>query len=109
MVSLALLLCFSAQCVAHSKGKAYNRRSHQVVGPESFFPASDPHVWSVGRFLLNSDGSKSFDWENSQLHINVVNASYVKLLVNATGKVMGRFLVSAYTLLALLHLFTLSC
>ena len=67
----------------------------QVAGPETFYPASDPLVWSVGRFVLNSDGSKSFDWENSQLHINVVNASYVKLLVNATGEVMGRFLVSA--------------
>ena len=62
-------------------------------GVETFYSASDPLVWSVGRFQANADGSKSFDWESSQLHINVANATYVRLVANASGSAVGRIVV----------------
>lgn len=62
-------------------------------GVETFYAANDPLVWSVGRFAENADGSTSFDWESSQLHINVVNATYVLLLANASGGAVGRIVV----------------
>ena len=61
-------------------------------GTEIFVKATDPFVWSVGRFVKNSDGSLSFDWENAQLNINVQNASFVKILVNSTGGFLGRLI-----------------
>jgi hypothetical protein len=60
-------------------------------GVETFYAAQDPLTWSVGRFIKNADLSLSFDWENAQLHINVANATYVKLVANATGGMVGRF------------------
>jgi hypothetical protein len=69
------------------------RQRQPSSGVETFYPANDPLVWSVGRFATNADGSKSFDWESSQLHINVVNATYVLLLANATGGAVGRIVV----------------
>lgn len=59
-------------------------------GPEILVPPSDPSVWTTGRFLKNPDGTLSYDWENSQMHLNVANASYVKVLINVTGGILGK-------------------
>ena len=76
---------------AAALGSAHMRKRVPSSGVETFYSAQDPSVWSVGRFQSNPDGSLSFDWENAQLHINVANASYVKVLVSASGGALGRF------------------
>ena len=45
-----------------------------------FIPASDPACWYTGRTRTNADGSRSFDWEGTQLWLNVEGASYVKMV-----------------------------
>ena len=44
---------------------------NQFQGTDNFIPASDPNLWYTGRFLTNQDGSRSFDWEGAQMHLNV--------------------------------------
>lgn len=56
----------------------------------AFIPASDPHIEYVGRTLINADGSRSFDWEATQVILNVANASSVAAVIHATGGAVGR-------------------
>jgi hypothetical protein len=63
------------------------------VNASNFIHASDPNIWYTGRFLINEDGTRSFDWEGSQMHINVIGATYVKVSINAIGGILGRFIV----------------
>ena len=83
-----LLLALCAQIVS---GSLYTRK-HVIGGPDIIIPASDPSIYTVGRFLSNPDGSKSFDWENTVISLNVKDASYVKILLNTSGGMVGRFL-----------------
>ena len=62
---------------------------------ETLIAASDPAMWYTGRFQINADGSRTFDWEGSQMWVNVKGASYVKVVVNASGGILGRFIVEA--------------
>ena len=55
----------------------------------SFIPASSPSAWYTGRTKINSDGSRSFDWEGTQMWINITGASYVKVVINVTDNVVG--------------------
>ena len=48
-----------------------------------FIPAHDPACWYTGRTRTNADGSRSFDWEGTQLWLNVEGASYVKMVSGA--------------------------
>lgn len=89
-----LLLAASALCSCATVLEHPRKRS-PASGVETFYPAQHPSVWSTGRFAANSDGSLSFDWEGAQLHINVANASYVKVIVNATGGALGRFVADS--------------
>ena len=50
-----------------------------------FIAANDPNVWYTGRTMINADGSRSFDWEGTQLWVNLVGANYVKMVLNATN------------------------
>ena len=59
----------------------------------TLIPASDPKIWYTGRFLINEDGSRSFDWEGAQMNLNVIGATYVTASINAIGGILGRFIV----------------
>ena len=48
-----------------------------------FIPAHDPACWYTGRTRTNADGSRSFDWEGTQLWLNLEGASYVKMVSSA--------------------------
>jgi len=51
-------------------------------------------VWTVGRTRVNAqDNSVSFDWESTQMLINVQKANVVSLHLKAVGGIYGRFLV----------------
>lgn len=67
-------------------------RPAQSTGAPSFIPASDPRVTYTGRTRVNADGTRSFDWEATQMHINVQGASYVRATINASGGILGRFI-----------------
>ena len=70
------------------------RRAPQTGGVEELFvPASSHACWYTGRTQINQDGSRSFDWEGTQLWVNIMGASYVKMVINATGGILGRFSV----------------
>ena len=62
----------------------------------SFIPASSPSAWYTGRTKINSDGSRSFDWEGTQMWINITGASYVKVVINVTDNVVGMSTVRAF-------------
>jgi hypothetical protein len=62
---------------------------------ENFIGAGDPAVWHTGRSVINADGSRSFDWEGTSMSVNVAGASYVKVVINATGGMLGRIVVEA--------------
>lgn len=64
-------------------------------GVETFIPANDANVWTTGRALENADGSKSFDWEGYTMNLNVQGASYVRVVINATDGILGRFIVES--------------
>jgi hypothetical protein len=84
MFSVSLLILLATAAGAFDTG-------YEVA--DTFIPASDPRVWYTGRFLINEDGSRSFDWEGAQMHLNVFGATYVKASINATGGILGRFIV----------------
>jgi len=67
-------------------------RPAQSTSAPSFIPASDPRVTYTGRTRVNADGTRSFDWEATQMHINVQGASYVRATINASGGILGRFI-----------------
>ncbi len=94
LLSAAATLFGAAAAAASLPGLTFPR-APRVRGPEVFYSASDPSVWTVGRFAANADGSKSFDWENSNININVANATYVTLLANSTGGAHGRFIAES--------------
>ena len=52
--------------------------------PENFIPADSPSCWYTGRTQINKDGSRSFDWEGTQLWLNVQGASYIKMVCIAS-------------------------
>jgi lysophospholipase L1-like esterase len=80
---------------ATGRARSAARGGAPAGGAEVFIPASSPNVWHVGRSAINADGSRSFDWEGTQMSVNVQGASYVKVLVNATGGAIGRIVVEA--------------
>jgi hypothetical protein len=47
-------------------------------------------VWYTGRTAINADGTRSFDWEGTQMWVALTGASYVKAVINSSGTV-GRF------------------
>lgn len=59
----------------------------------TFIPASSPSAWFTGRTRVNDDehGSRSFDWEGTQLWLNVAGASRITVVINATPGLVGRF------------------
>jgi lysophospholipase L1-like esterase len=59
----------------------------------NLIPASDPGVWYTGRTQINADGTRTFDWEGTQMYVNVKGATYVSIVVNASGGILGRFSV----------------
>ena len=67
-------------------------RPRPAAGAPKFIPASDPSVTYTGRTRVNGDGTRSFDWEATQINLNVVGASYVRATINATGGILGRFI-----------------
>jgi hypothetical protein len=71
------------------------RARNPGLGAETFIPAADPSISYVGRSRINADGTRSFDWEGNQMIVNVQDASYVKVVINATGGILGRFVVEA--------------
>jgi hypothetical protein len=50
-------------------------------------------VWYTGRFLINEDSSRSFDWEGAQMNLNVISATYVSASIKAVGGIVGMFIV----------------
>lgn len=50
-------------------------------------------MWYTGRFLINEDGSRSFDWEGAQMNLNVISATYVSASIKAVGGIVGMFIV----------------
>lgn len=83
--SLLAALCTASSAIGRSRAST----------DETFIAAHDPAVWYTGRTMVNSDGSRSFDWEGTQLWVNVQGASYVKMVINATNGMVGRFSVEA--------------
>jgi hypothetical protein len=57
---------------------------------KQFIPASNGAIWYTGRFLVNPDGTRSFDWLCT-IHVNVQYATYVRAYFNSTGGARGRF------------------
>jgi hypothetical protein len=93
MMHLSLLATCCAAAGAHA---LYMPAPISVTqGVETFVPAHDPRLWYTGRTMINPDGSRSFDWEGTQLWINVEGASYVKMVINATNGMAGRFSIEA--------------
>ena len=80
----ALPPCVLPEAPQHSSPTAKEERF-------SFIPASSPSAWYTGRTKINSDGSRSFDWEGTQMWINITGASYVKVVINVTDNVVGMF------------------
>lgn len=66
-----------------------------ATGKASFnwIPASDPSIEYVGRTFINPDGTRTFDWEGTQIKINVNNSNWVSAVILATGDALGRFIV----------------
>ena len=56
-----------------------------------FVPATDASVTTVGRTIRNADGSQTFDWEGTNFALSVSGASFVKVMVNVTGGILGLF------------------
>jgi len=55
--------------------------------------ANDSAIWIVGRTKPSQDGvGVNFDWESTQFYINVENATYVQLHMQANGNCIGRFI-----------------
>jgi len=93
--STFLLSIAAAAATASSVARASvpaRRRSPITPAAEQFIPAQDARVTTVGRTLLNGDGSQTFDWEGTSFAINVNGSSYVKAVINATGGILGRFI-----------------
>ncbi len=61
-----------------------------------FVPANDPRVWYGGRNRVNADGSRSFDWEGSQVFLNVAGSSspVIASLSSASSGGTARLVVS---------------
>jgi hypothetical protein len=51
----------------------------------TIIPSSDPGFWFSGRTQVNSDGTRSFDWEGVSINFNIEHASYVSLIMNTSG------------------------
>ena len=66
--------------------------------PENFIPASSPSCWYTGRTQINADGTRSFDWEGTQLWLNIQDASYIKMVMKTSGGITGRFSIELNTL-----------
>jgi len=65
-----------------------------IFAADNFYPANDPAVWTVGRTRVNTaNDSLSFDWESTQMYINVGGANYVNIHIAPSGGVFARFLV----------------
>ena len=56
-------------------------------------PASDSNICYTGRFLINEDDSRFFDWEDAQMNLNVIGANYVTASINATEGILLIFIV----------------
>ena len=87
------LLAFAASAAQAAGSSLSLPRRSAPAGPPTFVPASDANVRYTGRTRVNADGSRSFDWEATQVHLNVQGASYVRATINATGGILGRFVV----------------
>lgn len=72
---------------------AETRSLLEIENARTLIPANDPNVWYTGRFLINENGSRSFDWEGAQMHLNVIGATYVTANISAIGGILGRFIV----------------
>lgn len=59
----------------------------------NWIPAHDPSIEYVGRTFINPDGTRTFDWEGTQIKINVNNSEWVAAVIVATGNAVGRFVV----------------
>lgn len=64
-----------------------------AIYAETYIPATDPAVWTVGRTRLNADSTLSFDWESTQFYINVKDATYVRMHIKPNGNILGLFLI----------------
>ena len=54
---------------------------------------TDPRIWTSGRSVLFGE-ARQFNWESVSFSINVKNATYVTMKMEAKGKANGYFLVS---------------
>ena len=68
------------------------RGPRAAAGPPTFIPAGDSNIWYTGRTRINADASRSFDWEGTQVHLNVAGATYVRVSINASAGILGRFI-----------------
>ena len=59
----------------------------------NWIPASDPSIEYVGRTFINPDGTRTFDWEGTQIKVNVNHSSWVSAVILASGGALGRFIV----------------
>eukprot|EP01052_Picozoa_sp_SAG31_P011693 SAG31_NODE_668_length_12945_cov_15.915849_3_plen_423_part_00 len=79
-----------ARTLAAAEGSVLSSRAELAVPtpapPENFIPASSPSCWYTGRTHINTDGTRSFDWEGTQLWVNVQGASYVKMVSSPTSR-----------------------
>ena len=85
---LALTLTAAATVLPHRK----HHSNPGPAAPPTFIPANSPSIWYTGRNRINADGSRTHDWEGSQVHINVEGASYVRATINASAGILGRFI-----------------
>ncbi len=94
-VILMLLAGLSGPLICSAQKFEIQLSEHSARGSETLITADDPSCWYTGRTRINADGSRSFDWEGTQLWVNLQGASYAKILVNVTGNMVGRFSIEA--------------
>lgn len=66
--------------IASSVSSSVSSATSTVTGV-NFIPANDNRYWYAGR----ADSNYSFDWEGYSIHLNIVNSSFVQLIMNTTG------------------------
>ena len=92
---LALLLRGTAAAPPASTWRSRLREraaaGQRAPAATTFVPSTDAAVTTVGRTIRNGDGSQTFDWEGTNFALSVSGASFVKVVINTTGNIMGLF------------------
>jgi len=77
-----LLICLAAASLAIEIPQP---RARQPRADPNTIYANNSAIWYSGRTRINSDGSRDFDWEATQIWVNIQNAWDVKIDISGAG------------------------